>query len=57
MLLVAPSVPGVLLALVVAASVEAQARLEERHLLALHGVRYREYAGRVGRFFPGVGRL
>ncbi len=34
-----------------------QVRLEEEHLLALHGARYREYASRVGRFVPGVGRL
>ena len=37
--------------------VSLQVRLEEQHLLALHGVRYREYATRVGRFFPGIGRL
>jgi protein-S-isoprenylcysteine O-methyltransferase Ste14 len=34
-----------------------QTRLEERHLGALHGERYRSYAARVGRFVPGVGCL
>jgi protein-S-isoprenylcysteine O-methyltransferase Ste14 len=37
--------------------VSIQARLEERHLLAHHGQAYREYAARVGRFVPWVGRL
>ncbi len=34
-----------------------QTRLEERHLLVIHGERYRDYAARVGRFVPGAGRL
>jgi protein-S-isoprenylcysteine O-methyltransferase Ste14 len=34
-----------------------QARIEEQHLLAMHGDTYREYAARVGRFIPAVGRL
>jgi protein-S-isoprenylcysteine O-methyltransferase Ste14 len=38
-------------------TVSRQVRLEERHLLALHGAAYRRYASRVGRFVPGVGRL
>src|SRR5687768_2998394 len=39
------------------ASVEAQVRLvEEPYLLRVHGESYREYAGRVGRFVPGLGR-
>ncbi len=37
--------------------ISLQARLEERHLLKLHGDAYRGYASRVGRFVPGVGRL
>lgn len=37
--------------------VAIQARLEETHLENLHGDDYRAYAARVGRFFPGVGRL
>jgi protein-S-isoprenylcysteine O-methyltransferase Ste14 len=32
-------------------------RLEERHLLAMHGDAYRRYAARTGRFVPGLGRL
>ena len=34
-----------------------QVRLEEAHLLQLHGPAYAAYAARVGRFVPGVGRL
>ncbi len=37
--------------------VSIQARLEEGHLLRLHGESYREFGARVGRFLPGVGRL
>jgi protein-S-isoprenylcysteine O-methyltransferase Ste14 len=40
-----------------ALTIARQVRLEERHLLALHGDAYRRYAARVGRFVPGVGRL
>lgn len=39
-------------------SLELQVRLvEEPHLLAVHGDAYRDYAARVGRFLPGLGRL
>jgi protein-S-isoprenylcysteine O-methyltransferase Ste14 len=38
-------------------AIALQVRLEERHLLAQHGVVYRAYAQRVGRFVPFVGRL
>lgn len=39
-------------------AVELQVRLvEEPHLLRVHGPRYRDYAARVGRFVPGLGRL
>ncbi|MDP7113615.1 MAG: isoprenylcysteine carboxylmethyltransferase family protein [Myxococcota bacterium] len=34
-----------------------QARLEEQHLLALHGPVYGRYASEAGRFLPGIGRL
>ena len=45
-----------LLALVVA--LEVQVRLvEEPYLAVTHGDTYRRYAGRVGRFLPGIGRL
>lgn len=37
--------------------VSLQVRLEEEHLMRLHGDTYRAYAARVGRFVPGVGRL
>jgi protein-S-isoprenylcysteine O-methyltransferase Ste14 len=38
-------------------TVARQVRLEERHLLSLHGDAYCRYASRVGRFVPGIGRL
>jgi protein-S-isoprenylcysteine O-methyltransferase Ste14 len=34
----------------------AQADAEEAHLLRTYGEPYRAYAGRVGRFFPGLGK-
>jgi protein-S-isoprenylcysteine O-methyltransferase Ste14 len=43
-------------ALVVALGVQTRA-VEEPYLLATHGDAYAAYAGRVGRFLPGVGRL
>lgn len=41
----------------VALMVAVQVRLEEQHLLRLHGATYARYAARVGRFFPGLGLL
>ncbi|WP_116453451.1 methyltransferase family protein [Blastococcus litoris] len=39
-------------------AVELQVRLiEEPYLLQVHGTTYRDYAGRTGRFVPGIGRL
>lgn len=39
-------------------AVELQVRVvEEPHLLRVHGGVYRDYAARVGRFVPGLGRL
>ena len=39
-------------------AVEMQVRLiEEPYLLQVHGVDYRDYAARTGRFVPGLGRL
>jgi protein-S-isoprenylcysteine O-methyltransferase Ste14 len=52
-----PCVWSVLCWLATAVGVERQTRLEERHLLALHGDAYRTYAARVGRFLPGIGRI
>jgi protein-S-isoprenylcysteine O-methyltransferase Ste14 len=43
--------------LATAAVVGVQARLEEKHLLALHGDAYLAYGARVGRFLPWFGRL
>ena len=40
------------------AGVQLQVRaVEEPYLLATHGKEYADYAARVGRFLPGVGRL
>lgn len=40
------------------AALELQVRVvEEPYLLRIHGEAYADYAGRVGRFLPGVGRL
>ena len=54
-------VPNVLALVAVAAlalALELQTRLvEEPHLLESHGSSYADYAARVGRFVPGVGRL
>jgi protein-S-isoprenylcysteine O-methyltransferase Ste14 len=38
-------------------AVQLQVRsIEEPYLRRVHGVAYERYAGRVGRFVPGVGR-
>jgi len=55
--LIAPSPWSLAAAVAVAIALALQTRLEERHLVALHGDRYRAYAARVGRFLPRVGRL
>jgi protein-S-isoprenylcysteine O-methyltransferase Ste14 len=48
------AIAGVLLIV----GLEIQVRLvEEPHLLRVHGDAFRSYAGRVGRFVPGLGRL
>lgn len=41
----------------VALMVAIQVRLEEQHLLRLHGETYARYGARVGRFVPGLGLL
>ncbi len=39
-------------------AIEIQVRaVEEPYLLRIHGDAYRRFASKVGRFFPGVGRL
>ena len=55
--LVIPCTASVLLGSAAAAAIAIHTRLEERHLLALHGDAYRAYAAGVGRFVPGLGRL
>ncbi|HEY2743735.1 MAG TPA: isoprenylcysteine carboxylmethyltransferase family protein, partial [Polyangia bacterium] len=55
--LVAPSPWSLAAALGVAVALAVQTRLEEQHLLGLHGPTYRAYDARVGRFVPGLGRL
>jgi protein-S-isoprenylcysteine O-methyltransferase Ste14 len=55
--LAAPGPLTVLGAAAVLAGVELQVRgIEEPYLLAAHGDAYREYAMRVGRFVPRIGR-
>lgn len=44
------------LALVIAIEIQVRA-VEEPYLLHIHGRAYREYASRVGRFLPRIGRL
>jgi protein-S-isoprenylcysteine O-methyltransferase Ste14 len=55
--LVIPCAASVLLGAAAAIAIAIHTRLEERHLLALHGDAYRAYAAAVGRFVPGIGRL
>ena len=55
--LVAPSLSSLAAAAGVVIALAVQTRLEEQHLAALHGPTWRAYAGRVGRFVPGLGRL
>lgn len=43
-------------ALIVALQLQVR-KVEEPYLAAIHGRAYAEYAGSVGRFIPGVGRL
>jgi protein-S-isoprenylcysteine O-methyltransferase Ste14 len=55
--LIVPSVWSIALWVAALLTIGRQTRLEERHLLAMHGDAYRRYAARTGRFVPGVGRL
>lgn len=58
MVLVVPSVVAVLALFVYVLAVELQVRaVEEPYLLATHGEGYGQYAARVGRFVPGLGRI
>ena len=56
--LMVPTWVGAAAALLAIIGLEMQVRLvEEPYLLRAHGDQYRAYAGRVGRFLPGVGRF
>jgi protein-S-isoprenylcysteine O-methyltransferase Ste14 len=55
--LIVPCAWSLALWLAAAGAIAWHTRLEERHLLALHGDAYRRYAQRTGRFVPGMGRL
>lgn len=56
--LLVPSVVAILAVSMLVVALEIQTRaVEEPYLLKAHGERYATYAGRVGRFFPRVGRL
>lgn len=56
--LLVPSPLALASVVVFALATELQVRaVEEPHLLRTHGRAYAEYAARVGRFVPGVGRL
>lgn len=58
LLLMVPNVLAILALLALVAAAEIQVRLvEEPALLRQHGDQYADYARRVGRFVPGVGRL
>jgi protein-S-isoprenylcysteine O-methyltransferase Ste14 len=55
LVLLLPCAWTVMTAAMILVVVAIQTRLEEQHLLAIHGESYRRYAESVGRFFPGVG--
>ncbi len=56
--LLVPNALAVVALVLLVAALETQTRLvEEPYLLEVHGSAYREYARRVGRFLPLVGRL
>lgn len=58
LLLLVPSALSLLAVLLTVLGIETQVRaVEEPYLLDTHGEPYARYAGRVGRFLPGVGRL
>jgi protein-S-isoprenylcysteine O-methyltransferase Ste14 len=56
--LMVPSVIALAGVVALGAALELQVRVvEEPYLLAKQGERYRDYASKVGRFVPGMGRL
>jgi protein-S-isoprenylcysteine O-methyltransferase Ste14 len=55
--LIVPSIASFASVLFLVASLEAQTRVvEEPYLVRVHGEEYLRYAGRVGRFVPGIGK-
>jgi protein-S-isoprenylcysteine O-methyltransferase Ste14 len=58
LVLLVPSAITLAAALTTLVAIEIQVRIvEEPYLVRTHGADYRDYAGRVGRFAPGIGRL
>ena len=57
MVMAAPYGITVALAVGVVLGTAGQVRREEAYLLEMYGDEYRDYAARVGRFVPGLGRL
>lgn len=58
LVLLVPNVVALIGLAALLVALELQVRVvEEPYLLRTHGSRYADYAGRVGRFFPGLGRL
>ncbi len=58
LVLMVPNAVAIAALLALVAAVELQVRVvEEPYLLSAQGQEYREYAERVGRFVPGVGRI
>ena len=56
--LMVPNPVAIAASVLLVAGLEIQTRLvEEPYLLKAHGSAYAEYAARVGRFVPGVGRI
>ena len=55
-LAIVPTLPMLVVAVVHIALMNAKARSEERHLLAVHGDAYARYLRTSGRFLPRRGR-
>jgi protein-S-isoprenylcysteine O-methyltransferase Ste14 len=58
LILLVPNILSLIAGALAVLGIEIQVRaVEEPYLKRTHGVAYRQYASRVGRFVPGVGRL
>jgi protein-S-isoprenylcysteine O-methyltransferase Ste14 len=53
--LIVPTAPMIVVAIVHLSLMNLKARNEERHLLKVHGARYQAYLKHTGRFFPRLG--